>query len=107
MIDNNYLERYVPSVFAHAGHERTSERYKCIPTIDVIEEMKSNGFIPVSAIQTRSQKDTRRLFAKHMITFQHKDSTESMLKCYPRINLINSHDGTSAYKLITGLLRLI
>jgi uncharacterized protein DUF932 len=44
-----------------------------------------------------------------MLRFRHEDVSQSLAvdDVIPEVVLINSHDGTSAYKLIAGLYRLM
>lgn len=105
------VARYAPSAIATQAHESRSDRYTYIPTVAIIEGMIKNGFQPFSASQSRSRIEGKTEFTKHMIRFRHQDtdSTELMKvgDVVPEVILINSHDGTSAYKLIAGMYRLV
>lgn len=105
------VARYAPSAMATQAHESRSDRYTYIPTVAIIEGMMKNGFQPFSASQSRSRIEGKTEFTKHMIRFRHQDtdSTELMKvgDVVPEVILINSHDGTSAYKLIAGMYRLV
>lgn len=108
------IARYAPSAMASGAHESRSERYTYIPTINIIEGMIKNGFQPFSASQSRSRIEGKTEFTKHMIRFRHQSANgyapEDLLKVgdvIPEVVLINSHDGTSAYKLIAGMYRLV
>jgi hypothetical protein len=108
------IARYAPSALATRPHESRSDRYTYIPTIDVIQGMIRAGFQPFSASQSRSRIEGKKEFTKHMIRFRHQAATglapAELLKVgdvVPEVVLINSHDGTSAYKLIAGMYRLV
>ena len=105
------IAKYAPSAMATQAHESRSDRYTYIPTVAIIEGMIKNGFQPFSASQSRSRIEGKTEFTKHMIRFRHPDtdSTELMKvgDVVPEVILINSHDGTSAYKLIAGMYRLV
>lgn len=105
------VRQWSPSAFASQPHESRSERYTYIPTVDVIEGMMRAGFQPFSASQSRSRIEGKAEFTKHMIRFRHDSATgtEQMMvgDVVPEVVLVNSHDGTSAYKLIAGLYRLV
>jgi hypothetical protein len=75
----------------------------------VIEAMIKAGFQPFSAVQSRTRTEGKSEFTKHMIRFRHQDVSRSLAvgDVIPEVVLINSHDGTSAYKLIAGLYRLV
>jgi len=103
------VRQYAPSAFATHAHESRSDRYTYIPTINVIEGMIKAGFQPFSASQSRSRIEGKAEYTKHMIRFRHMDLTSPMVvgDIIPEVVLVNSHDGTSAYKLIAGMFRLV
>lgn len=108
------IAKYAPSAMATHAHESRSDRYTYIPTVNVIEGMMRAGFQPFSASQSRSRIEGKNEFTKHMIRFRHQAANGTapteLLKVgdvVPEVVLINSHDGTSAYKLIAGLYRLV
>jgi hypothetical protein len=103
------VRQYAPSAFATQPHESRSDRYTYIPTVNVIEGMVRAGFQPFSASQSRSRIEGKSEFTKHMIRFRHQDVTASLAvgDVIPEVILVNSHDGTSAYKLIAGMFRLV
>lgn len=103
------IARYAPSALATRPHESRSARYTYIPTVDVIQGMMRAGFQPFSASQSRSRIEGKSEFTKHMIRFRHPDlkMVQAVGDIVPEVILVNSHDGTSAYKLIAGLFRLV
>jgi hypothetical protein len=104
------LRHYAPSAFATSAHESRSARYTYIPTSDVIDGLMHEGFQPFKATQGRSRVAGKAEYTKHMIRFRHPDSFSAIQKVgdsVPEVVLVNSHDGTSAYKLSAGLFRLV
>jgi hypothetical protein len=102
------IAQYAPSALAVQPHESRSERYACIPTINVIEGMIKSGFQPFKASQSISRIEGKQAFTKHMIRFRHQGAGQYTVgDSIPEVVLINSHDGTSAYKLIAGIFRLV
>lgn len=103
------IAKYAPSAMATAPHESRSDRYTYIPTLAVIEGMMRAGFQAFSASQSRSRIEGKSEFTKHMIRFRHQDTTSALVvgDVIPEVVLVNSHDGTSAYKLIAGMYRLV
>ena len=103
------LRSAVPSAFAEGKHSSRSERYTYIPTSAVIDGMYRAGFRAFAAKQGGSRIAGKEAFTKHMLRFRHQDhSTElASLGRVPEIVLINSHDGTSAYKIMAGIFRLV
>lgn len=97
-----------PSAFAEQPHESRSQKYAYIPTSTVIEGLMKNDFLPVKATQSRSRIEGKSDFTKHMLRFRHASSFDIKVgDSVPELVLINSHDGTSAYKLMGGIYRLV
>lgn len=101
------LRSVVPSAFATEPHESRSARYAYIPTSEVIEGLMREGFAPFKAVQSRSRIEGKSEFTKHMIRFRHADAVAAASGNIPEVVIINSHDGTSAYKLLSGIFRMI
>lgn len=97
-----------PSALATRPYDAMSAKYGFVPTVGVIQAMIAAGFQPFSAVQSRTRVAGKGDFTKHMIRFRHQDVGQVVVgDVIPEVVLINSHDGTSAYKLIAGLYRLI
>lgn len=105
-LSNDQIARYAPSVLAAEAHESRGERYAFIPTIEVLEGLRAEGFQPFEVRQTKCRDEGKRDFTKHLIRLRHADhiSTQSEV---PEIVLLNSHDGTSSYQLLAGLFRFV
>jgi len=103
------IARYAPSALATHPHESRSDRYTYIPTMNIIEGMMKAGFQPFKASQSSSRIEGKSAYTKHMIRFRHQDVSQSLAvgDSIPEVVLINSHDGSSAYKLIAGIFRLV
>lgn len=94
-----------PSIFAMQAHESRSERYGYIPTIDVINGLRKEGFEPFSVIQARARDAGKIGHAKHMIRLRHVDQMSG-----PEANeivMVNSHDGSSSYHMMAGQFRQV
>jgi Domain of unknown function (DUF932) len=102
------IAQRAPSALAMRPYGAMSARYTYVPTLGVIEAMIAAGFQPFSAVQSRTRIVGKGDFTKHMIKFRHQDMGQLVVgDVIPEVVLINSHDGTSAYKLIVGLYRLV
>lgn len=104
--------RSAPSIFAAQPWERMSERYTFIPTIQIVDRMRAEGFQPVAVKQSNTRIEGKQEFTKHMIRFRDMrngaaPAIRTLGEIYPELVLTNSHDGASAYKLDAGLFRLI
>lgn len=106
-LTEDQLRSRVPSIFAQEAHGSRSDRYTYIPTINVMQGLAKEGFLPVAARQCSPRDDTRHEFAKHMIRFRRPDQKYGAVgDVLPELVLVNSHDGTSSYNLMAGLFRL-
>src|ERR1035441_2870497 len=102
------IAQRAPSALATRPYDAMSAKYTYVPTLAVIEAMIAAGFQPFSATQSRTRVAGKGDFTKHLIRFRHSDVGPLVVgDVIPEVVLINSHDGTSAYKLIAGLYRLV
>jgi hypothetical protein len=104
-LSDEQIARIAPSVFAAEKHGSRSERYSYIPTIDVINGLRREGFQPFMVAQGRTRVPGKAEFTKHMLRLRHADQingTEAN-----EIILINSHDGTSSYQMLAGSFRFV
>lgn len=99
------LAHYVPSVFSEDKHESRSERYTCIPTITLLENLQREGFLPFFACQTRVRDQSKREHTKHMLRLRRAGQITGQQ--VPEIILLNSHDGSSSYQMLPGLFRQV
>ena len=110
ILNDDDLRSIAPSIFAADKHESRSARYAYIPTAEIVDGMRANGFLPVFAKQGRSRIAGKEAFTKHLVRFRHQgedSATRTMGGVYPEVVVVNSHDGTSAYKVMAGLMRLV
>lgn len=107
-LDNDQLRRVAPSIFAEKPWGAMSSKYQFFPTSQVIDKMRTEGFMPVKAGQGKCRIEGKGDFTKHIIRFRHQDFLARQTGDeIPEIVLLNSHDGTSAYKLMAGLFRVV
>jgi hypothetical protein len=104
-LDN--IREVAPSAFAPGPHESRSGRYAYIPPSTVIEGLIANDFLPVLAAQSKSRVKGKTEFTKHMLRFRHASLGATAGDSVPELVMINSHDGTSAYKLMGGIFRFV
>jgi hypothetical protein len=123
-LSNAQILSLAPSVGAAQAHNRVSDRYSFVPTIDVVNGLRESGWFPVSAKQQTVRDQSRAGFQKHVIRFQRATDLETYAsqevfqyqpgqhkivkgEVRPEIVLLNSHDRSSAYQLHAGLFRLV
>ena len=112
ILTNDVIRAIAPSVFATEPWHAMSDRYAFIPTINVVDTMRDNGFQPFSVQQARTRIEGKGEFTKHLIRFRDMRSgnTPQLVKhggLFPEVILTNAHDGGSAYKLNAGIFRCV
>lgn len=102
------IEARTPSVFAVDKHESRSERFTYVPTIDVLGALAQEGFHPYEVRQGGSRDVAKRAFTKHLVKLRKVGARPSKVGDSVReVLLLNAHDGTSSYQLMSGLFRLV
>ena len=104
-LDNEALYRHVPSVFAREAHDSRSDRYVYVPTIDIVEGLRKEGWFPFFAVQSVPRDGSRHGHAKHMLRLRRDDGIGKPEAA--EVIIVNSHDGTSAYQMFAGMLRFV
>jgi hypothetical protein len=104
-LSDDQIRRVAPSIFADGKHESRSERYTYIPTIDVLRGLRNEGFQPFMVCQTRVRDQGKREYTKHMLRLRHTDTITGDEA--NEIVMLNSHDGTSSYQMLAGVLRFV
>lgn len=99
------IRAVAPSIFAEAAHASRSQRYTYIPTIEVLNGLRREGFQPFMVCQTRVREQEKREHTKHMIRLRHADQITGNEA--NEIVLLNSHDGTSSYQMLAGMYRFV
>ncbi len=102
------MRQAAPSIFATTAHASRSERFRPIPTIEVLRALAKEGFEPVGVKQSTARDEGKADFTKHLIRLRRMDNLakyrvgdtvfEMLLK--------NANDGTAAYDLMGGLFRV-
>jgi hypothetical protein len=107
ILSDAQLMRLVPSAFAQSAHGSCSDRYAFVPTSSVIQALRKEGFEPVDASQSVARTHNKAGYTKHMIKFARAGAQLAKVgDSVPQVCLVNSHDGSSVYELMSGLYRL-
>lgn len=102
------MYKIAPSIFAVQKHESRSERFRPIPTIEILKGLEEEGFVPVGVKQSNSRDANKREFTKHLVRLRRIDDNikYQVGDTICEILLKNANDGTSAYELMAGLFRI-
>lgn len=104
-LTDDQISAVAPSIFAGEAHGSRSGRYTYIPTIDVLRGLRKEGFEPFMVCQTRVRNEDKREHTKHMIRLRHADQING--REANEIIMLNSHDGSSAYQMLSGMFRFV
>lgn len=107
VLTNDMIRVEAPSVFTTEAHPKKGERYAFINTVQVLDALRAEGFQPVRAKQAGSRESTRLGFTRHVITFRQIGTPLIAGEYIPEIVLMNAHDGSSAYRLLVGVFRVV
>lgn len=115
-MSNETIMRQAPAVFADRPHSKTSygkdhsNAYLFLPTINMIDGMRDNGWEVVAANQQGNSKSSTEanMTNKHALFFARQDALGSAFNAgdvMPLVKLENSHNGLSSFSLSTGFFR--
>ena len=107
------MRKSLPSIFAAEPHHSRSDQYVYISTEDMLDKLIDAGFFPVEARMSRTRKEDRRGFTKHMLRFRSRDDLNKPdnSTLYGKagvafeVILRNAHDGSGSYQMLAGLIR--
>lgn len=105
-LDNDQLVKMAPSVGQIFPKPGSSERYCQLPTLPIIDMLRTHGWKAINAREVNTRVKERMGYQRHLVRFVHESvsvSSEDLMS----VLLINSHDATCAYRLITGIFRIV
>lgn len=107
-LEDAAIAQAAPSVFAGGKHDSRSARYTHIPTSEVLRGLRAEGFLPFEVRQGGSRDEAKRGFTKHLIRLRHESAMVAAGgQNFRELVLLNSHDGTSSYQLMSGIFRMV
>ena len=100
-LSNDQIAHYAPSVLAQEAHESRGERYTFIPTIEVLDGLRREGFQPFEVRQTRVRDQSKREHTKHLVRLRHESSITSVEEV-PEIIMLSHLPGTPVEQVPIG-----
>lgn len=88
-------------------HSSRSDKYEHIPTIDVLRAIDREGFAVHGIACANTRDETRRGYTKHMLRLRRAGDLRKVGDIAPEVVLVNSHDGSCAYRMDLGMVRLV
>jgi Domain of unknown function (DUF932) len=107
-LSQDEMRRAAPSIFAARPHVSRSERFRVIPTIEVLRGLEREGFFAVGVKQSASRDASKIDYTRHLIRLRRLDDARQYRvgDAVCEIILKNANDGTTAYELMAGLFRI-
>ena len=87
------------------GNYGMSDRYQTITTGQVIEEFKQHGMVLDTVQASKTRKEGKDGFQKHLVRMSYGDDKEHGVK--HQIVMFNSYDGSSSLQLQFGMFRFV
>ena len=101
------LQEQAPVLFTEEPHFQTSEKYHFVSSIDVINEIKSHNWHPVSVQQSSVKDEDKEGYQRHVVRFRHFDDLLSPKENAVELLLFNSHDRSTAFSISAGIFRFV
>lgn len=106
-LSNEELRVKAPTLFTQEPHFDVSEKYHFIPTIDVIEEIKSHNWHPVSVSVAGVRDAQKEGYQQHCVRFRHFEDLLNPSENAIELLLFNSHDRSKAFSISAGIFRFV
>lgn len=107
-LTNSEIAARCPQVFQSNYSSARTQKYGQLTTANVIDALRSEGYEVTNAFaQCKPNKVTP--FSKHVVRLSHRDflDTLSPEETRPEIVIVNSHDGSSSFRIMAGIFRLV
>jgi len=106
-LNNKELQKQAPTLFTEQPHHEVSDKYHFIPTIDVIEQLRLNGWYPVSVSQAGVRDEDKQGYQQHCVRFQNFEDLLTPNGNVVELLLFNSHDRSKAFTISAGIYRYV
>lgn len=106
-LSNDELLEYAPALFTEEPHSEVSDKYHFIPTIEVINEIKSHNWYPVKVQEANVRDLDKEGYQRHLVRFRHFDDLLNPPKNAVELLLFNSHDRSTAFSISAGIYRFV
>lgn len=106
-LTNEKLKEIAPTLFTQTPHFEVSDKYHFIPTIDVIEEIKSQNWYPVNVSEANVRDEEKQGYQQHCVRFRHFEDLLEPSENAVELLLFNSHDRSKAFSISAGVFRFV
>lgn len=106
-LNNQELKELAPTLFTSEPHYEVSDKYHFIPTIEVIEQIKSHNWYPVSVSQADVRDEEKQGYQQHCVRFRHFEDLLNPQDNAVELLLFNSHDRSKSFSISAGIYRFV
>lgn len=100
--------RALPTIFKEQAWQDCSDNFRVIPTIQVLEALEEEGYVPTFAQAANSRIDGKADFTRHLLRLRHRDHLPMVGKgLAPELILLNGNDRTCSYQLRGGIVSFL
>ena len=96
-----------PTLFTKEAHCDVSAKYHFIPTIDIVIQLKSLNWYPMSVQENSVKEISKNGYQKHLVRFRHLDDLLNPQENAMELLLFNSHDRSTAFSISAGIYRFV
>jgi hypothetical protein len=98
------IERFA-TLTQNRPHHAVSEKYRFIPTKEVLDIAADHGWFPANVQEARTRVEANHGFQKHIVRLRNVLMSRGME--FPEIVVVNSHLGSAAFWLLLGWFRCV
>ena len=106
-LNETQLKTQAPALFTEEPHYDVSDKYHFVSTIDVINEITSLNWYPVSVEQSSVKDEDKEGYQRHLVRFRHFDDLLNPQENAVELLLFNSHDRSTAFSISAGIYRFV
>ena len=106
-LTNEQLKVKAPSLFQDQPYHEVSSKYHFIPTIEIIEQLRSENWYPVTVNEAGVRDLDKDGFQQHYVRFQHFSDLINPTSNVVELLLFNSHDRSKCFTISAGIYRYI
>jgi len=106
-LSNQELQELAPALFTQEPHYEVSNKYHFIPTINIVEEIKSHNWHPVSVSEAGVRDIEKEGYQQHCVRFRHFEDLLNPGENVVELLLFNSHDRSKAFSISAGIYRFV
>ena len=109
-LTNQEIAARCPQVFETSYSARRTQKYGQLTTATVIDALRTEGYEVTNAFAQSVRAGKRpTIHNKHCVRLSHRDflDTLSPEETRPEIVIVNSQDGSSSFRIMAGIFRLV